>query len=66
MALTADGEAFAFGSNTNGELGFDKDITWVTEPKLLPTELFEGERLRAISCGDNHTAFITGKLARKL
>lgn len=61
FGLTEDGTAIAFGSNVNGELGFDKEVTWVSEPRILPQEMFENEKLYMIACGDNHTAFITGK-----
>lgn len=62
IGLTKDGDVVAFGSNNNGELGFGKDVQCVAEPKILPDELFEGEKIRSVSCGDSHTAFITGNI----
>lgn len=61
FGLTENGTAIAFGSNLHGELGFGKEVTWLSEPTELPIDMFNNEKIKMIACGENHTAFITGK-----
>ncbi|KAJ9591767.1 hypothetical protein L9F63_001703, partial [Diploptera punctata] len=62
MAVTVEGEVFAFGNNFNGQLGLGVEVN----QNLLPTRVIglEGHIIREISCGESHTAFVTsnGKL----
>lgn len=58
--VTASGDAYMFGENDNGKLGlgpkaFGSDVTKPTKIASLPKH-----HIKALSCGANHTAFLTG------
>jgi alpha-tubulin suppressor-like RCC1 family protein len=49
---------FAFGNNFNGQLGLGVEVT----QSILPTRIvsLEDHVISGVSCGESHTAFITG------
>ncbi|PNF40879.1 hypothetical protein B7P43_G15530, partial [Cryptotermes secundus] len=59
LALTGDGEVFAFGNNFNGQLGLGPEIT----QSILPTRIvsLEDHVIIDAACGESHTAFITDR-----
>lgn len=61
VGIDPEGNAIVFGSNQMGEVGLPRHIQWATQPLKLAPELFKGEKIKMVSCGENHTAFITGK-----
>ncbi|XP_069684156.1 X-linked retinitis pigmentosa GTPase regulator-like [Periplaneta americana] len=59
IALTVDGEVYAFGNNFNGQLGLGAEVTQF----ILPTKVISLEDLMVttVSCGESHTAFVTDR-----
>ncbi|KAJ4431736.1 hypothetical protein ANN_20338 [Periplaneta americana] len=59
IALTVDGEVYAFGNNFNGQLGLGAEVTQF----ILPTKVIslEGLMVTTVSCGESHTAFVTDR-----
>ena len=56
--FSADGEVFAFGNNFNGQLGLGADVS----QSILPARIIslKSSVISDVSCGESHTAFITG------
>lgn len=55
--ITVTGKLYTFGFNRSGQLG-----TGDTQNKSVPTPVkFSSEKVVQVSCGRNHTAFITDK-----
>lgn len=50
------GKVFVWGSNSEGQLGFESSKTNCKQPTLLEFK----DKIRDISCGYYHTAVITG------
>ncbi|MGL4987547.1 MAG: Ig-like domain-containing protein, partial [Treponemataceae bacterium] len=58
LALTRDGKVYAWGSNTNGQIGNGRSGGHVTTPwHVAPIT----EKIIAISAGDNHSLAVTAK-----
>ncbi|XP_067130310.1 X-linked retinitis pigmentosa GTPase regulator-like isoform X2 [Centruroides vittatus] len=55
IVLTADGTAFSFGDGSSGQLGLDMDILETS----LPVEINFPYKIARVSCGENHSAFLT-------
>lgn len=55
----SEDDVFTFGLGQFGQLGHG---TFIFESRLpRPVEHFRRGRVRQVSCGENHTAVITGK-----
>lgn len=58
--LPLEDDVFTFGLGQFGQLGHG---TFIFESRLpRPVEHFRRGRVRQVSCGENHTAVVTGKL----
>ncbi|XP_023235992.1 X-linked retinitis pigmentosa GTPase regulator-like [Centruroides sculpturatus] len=55
IVLTADGTAFSFGDGSSGQLGLDTDILDTS----LPVQINFPYKIARVSCGENHSAFLT-------
>lgn len=52
---------YCTGSNSSGQLGLGTNVTELHTPKLLPQGVLKNEKINRISCGESHTAILTGK-----
>lgn len=50
------------GSNSSGQLGLGTNVTEVQTPNILPLDILESETISKISCGESHSAILTGEL----
>ena len=57
LALTSDGNALAWGSNVEGQLGLPDTSGLVNKP----TQVHLPEAVKQISAGYYHSAFLTGR-----
>ena len=59
----SDGSAYTFGRGEQGQLGHGVTLSEATPRKV--TEL-QGVRLKGLSCGAQHTLFLSAQVARAL
>jgi alpha-tubulin suppressor-like RCC1 family protein/thiamine kinase-like enzyme len=57
LLLTSNGEVYAWGWNKNGEIGIGSDVEFQTE--VVKLNAFNEQRIRAISCGSQHSLVLT-------
>ena len=57
IVLTISGEVYSWGCNDWGQIGIGSDDECVSVPTLL--NAFNGEKVKAISCGFNHSLALT-------
>ena len=58
LALNQEGHVFSFGDGSRGQLGQGTRIQELGEPSMI--EQLSKSKVKAISCGDCHSAVITG------
>ena len=63
LALTANGRVWGWGSNLFGQLGYSKKLEGdvIATPKLIISPLLEHKSIVNISCGANHSLFLSNK-----
>jgi len=61
LALTIDGEVYAWGYNKDGQIGNGKNSEY--ESQLMPYHVkgFDGQKVKAISCGSWHSMALTDR-----
>ncbi|CAL1273910.1 unnamed protein product [Larinioides sclopetarius] len=59
MALTSDGKAYSFGNGYDGQLGLGSRLLDVSTPNQIV--FLENVKVARVSCGENHSAFLTDK-----
>jgi alpha-tubulin suppressor-like RCC1 family protein len=67
LAVTADGELWAWGNNSRGQLGIDKLVANRSQPSLVSSTkgLMAAAAVCEVSCGNEHTLvrYATGEVA---
>lgn len=58
--FTADGKAYSFGNGFEGQLGLGSRLLEVSSPHQII--FLENMKIARVSCGESHTAFLTGML----
>ena len=63
LALSEDGQAYAWGQAFYGALGLPKDengsLENVNAPQLIPQETFGGDGVKDLEAGSRHSIFVT-------
>ena len=59
----ANGNCYSWGFGTYGQLGHGEEKTFLSLPKRLPHEQLSRNVAR-VSCGENYSTAITGRLRR--
>ncbi|GFY57540.1 x-linked retinitis pigmentosa GTPase regulator [Trichonephila inaurata madagascariensis] len=59
IALTSDGKAYSFGNGYDGQLGLGSRLLDVSTPHQIV--FLESVKVARVSCGENHSAFLTDK-----
>ena len=57
--VSVTGKVFAFGSNFSGQLGLGISESEILEPTLIQFST-NHVKIRHVSCGESHSAFLTG------
>ncbi|XP_034190761.2 uncharacterized protein LOC117609034 [Osmia lignaria lignaria] len=60
VILVENGNVYCTGSNSNGQLGLGTNVTELQTPKLLSRGMLQNDTISRISCGESHTAIVTG------
>jgi len=61
VALTAAGTVYCFGEGSAGQLGVGTALKVLAVPKLVPFP--ENRKITMVSCGDSHSAALSGAQA---
>ena len=62
--FSENGSLYCTGSNSTGQLALGTNLTELHTPKLLPRGALRNEKITRVSCGESHTAVVTGKSQR--
>lgn len=60
IVLSEKGHVYTFGNGASGQLGHGPDLLETNIPKRVAR--LEWTRCKWVSCGDCHTAIVTGKM----
>ena len=60
VAVTKQGHCYAWGDGNQGQLGHGTKLLEVNEPKQI--DKLSGHKCISVSCGESHTAVITGRI----
>ena len=61
VAVTNRGKVYSWGDSSQGQLGHGTMVQECPEPKLIDVLLHI--KIVYVSCGDSHTALVSGKVA---
>ena len=59
VVLEAEGRAYTFGNGSNGQLGHGNTTLQADTPHEVQWQ--KNTKVKFASCGENHTAFVTGE-----
>ncbi|XP_070542190.1 uncharacterized protein [Ptychodera flava] len=59
LALTENGAVYTWGSGVDGQLGHGKKVKFLSQPKKLLRNVFQGAKVSQISCSEQYSAVLT-------
>jgi len=54
VAVSAEGELYAWGSNAHGQLGLDLRSPSISEPRIVPYFSLPARHVKQVACGETH------------